>query len=385
MEYSNLSENEFTSMFGGQSEPKETKEVESGFQGQENSMFKREELPVNENPKDEVETEVVDEQKKEEDSLFEGSKSAEDQIPKTLDLKGYFEERIKNGIFKAFEDEKLETAEDVDALIEANFADKLETIKEEFSNNWYESKSNAWKFVAQYAENLQNPQDLLPIIQGVQTIEQVSALDPENLEQAELIVRTALARKNEPSSIIEEQISTFKDSNKLQKLAADYKPLLVKEEQENLQRIDNQRRIQEYNDLQMIQSIHNNAVQDLEQPFLGKHKLKKEEKAAIYDLIAQPDEQFGGYKIFTAIDKLYETGNFKKLNEIALLINNENAHRNYLGVTLGDNMEEKLMRKLKLTSTASTSSDTPDPELPKIPKNTLPKRNGDSGFGFFSH
>ena len=232
-------------------------------------------------------------------------------------------------------------------MIEANFNHKIESLQEDVNNQWYDNKTNAWKFVAQYAENVDNPYDLLPLLQGVQNIEAIHNLDPNKPEEAELIVRAALERRGESPSIIEDQITTFKEGNKLEKLAGDYQPLLIQEENKKLAQLKAQQEEEEQRNLQMLHTIHENAIKVIETPFLGKHKLKREEKAAVYDLIARPDEDAGGYQIFKAIDNLYATNDFETLREIALMVGNKKAHRNYLGIDNIDTANEKLFSQTK--------------------------------------
>lgn len=389
MEVSNVSQSEFESMFGGEpsntNQPNLNQNSGFGFQSPEATMFNKTATPEPIIPKEKTPEELEAEKKLEEvnpdDSLFTDAKEGEVK-ENPLDLKTYFQNRIKTGAFLAFEDDKLETPEDIDALIEANFNHKIENIQEEVEEGWYNSKSNAWKFVAQYAENVENPYELLPLLQGIQNIETVNSLDPKVPEQAEVIIRTALKRRGESPSIIEEQITMFKESNKLEKLAADYQPVLIEEENQKIAQIQKQKELEEYTNLQMIHDIHENAIKVIETPFLGKHKLKKEEKAAVYDLIAQPDEKAGGYKIFKALDNLYANKDFATLLEIALIVENKKAHRNYLGIDSTDAANEKILRKLKDTQTSSTTTVIEEPPTPRLQRPA--QKKGDSGFGFFN-
>lgn len=380
MEVSNVSQTEFESMFGGQPADTKPNPADSGFSfDNKASLFTKTEEPIIPDPLKPVE-EKPKEGEPNEDSLFNGSPAE----PKEdiFNIKSYFTKKIKDGAFLGFEDDKLETPEDIDALIEANFNHKIESLQEDVNNQWYENKTNAWKFVAQYAENVDNPYDLLPLLQGVQTIEAINNLDPNKPEEAELIVRAALERRGEAPSIIEDQILTFKEGNKLEKLAADYQPLLIQEENQKLIQLKKQEAEEEQRNLQLLNDIHENAIKVIETPFLGKHKLKREEKAAVYDLIARPDQEAGGYQIFKAIDNLYATNDFETLREIALMVANKKAHRSYLGIDNIDAANEKLFRKLKDAQTSTTRTVEEKPEAPKLQRSS-PSRN-DSGFGFFN-
>ncbi len=396
MNASTISQTEFESMFGTQSA--EAPSQGSGFSFTEtDSIFTspKEKVEEKEEEKKEEKTETEEEKlsreaqeeleklednKDDTDSLFK-EKEEEKQSP--LDLKNYFDLRIKEGKFLPLEDGKMESPEDIDALIEANFDHKIQEIKESAIKSAYEGKSAAWKYVLSSAEKFQNPSDLIPLLTGVNNIDTISELDPTNEQQAETIVRIALTRRNEAPEVIEDQIAMFKENKKLETMAGKYQPILVNEENKKLVELQKQKEQEDLSNLEMIKQIHEGAVANLETPFLGRHKLKNEEKAAIYELIAEPSEEQGGYKIFTEIDNLYEKKDFETLREIALLLNNKKAHRHYLGVTIGEENSERVIRKIKTTSTGSTSTDSELPDsTPKLSRPKAPQAG--SGFGFFS-
>ena len=391
MEVSNISQSDFESMFGGSSAAQETTQG-SGFSSFENdSIFKpqtTEETPTEEVVKTPAELAAEEAQAlldteenkdKNEDSLF----TPEEAKASAFDLKSYFDAKIKDGSFLPLEDGKMDSPEDVDALIELNFANKIEAIQDDVARNWYETKSEAWKYIAANAERFDNPADLIPLLTGVSNIETISTLDPTDEAQAETIIRLALSTRNESPDVIEEQIAMYKETNKLTSMAGKYQPLLVKEENNKLVEIQRQKDATDAANEQMIKTIHQNAINVLETPFLGKHKMTNEEKAIVYDLIAEPTERSGGYKIFTEIDALYENNDFDTLREIALVLKAKKAHRHYLGVTIGAENAENTIRRLKTTNTGSTSTDEEIPVQQKAPRAATPQA-GSSGFGFFN-
>jgi uncharacterized membrane protein YfhO len=112
----------------------------------------------------------------------------------------------------------------------------------------------------------------------------------------------------------------------------------------------------------MVVDIRNNVIQVIEKP-IGKDKLKNEEKAAIYDLIAEPDPETRGYRIFDKIDELYEKKDFEKLRKIALLLENEESFTNYISSSKVDKAAEALQRKIRVAgdsrTTGKSDSETP--------------------------
>lgn len=387
MQLQEVGQNEFASIFGNSQSTGYVKSPnESGFggTGDENSMFKpapEAVIPEVKPLTPEEETQVLEnaDEPKENESIFE----KEVVQTKNFDtVKSIFEDLIKNNQLLPLADDKLETPEDIQALVYSNVAHQVEELRKDENNAWYASKSPAWSFVAAHSEKLSNPSELIPLLQSVEAIEIVSQLDSAVEDDAERIVRMALVSRNEPQDIIEDTITTYKDNGKLTAFAERYKPALVKQEQKkiaDLAAAKEQEEIQNYN---MIKQIHEEAVKVLETPFLGKHKMKKEEKASIYNMIAAPDENTGGYRIFSAIDNLYETNDFEKLRKIALILQDETAYNSYIGLDVVKNTNEGLLRKIKATSTGSTSSDIGEPgAVPQQKLNRNPSK--ESGFGYF--
>jgi hypothetical protein len=110
----------------------------------------------------------------------------------------------------------------------------------------------------------------------------------------------------------------------------------------------------------MIANIQENAVKAIEAPIFGKQKLKQDEKADIYDLIGRPSEQTGGFAIYTAIDNLFEKGNFETLKKIALLLVKEDAFVSYISNSAADKTAIELQKRLKaVTENRGSDGDAP--------------------------
>ncbi len=291
--------------------------------------------------------------------------SKKQDVTPLKDLTSYFEDRVKSGKFVAVEqeDEKgnkvpfiPKTPEEYDEVLELQINYRLEQAKQEMEKNWYESKSPAWKVVSQYAQLVDNPADIIPFIQGVQTIQSVANIDENEIEGAEQIVRARLLQRGDPEELVAQQIEALKTTDKLVSTAKQYKPIIIQQEQAVLA---NEMKIQQEEQakyLQMIGDIRKSAIQELEQPIFGKNKLKQEEKAEIYDLIGEPDDKSQGYAIYSVIDSLYEKKDFRTLKEIALLLTKRESFYNYLGINIANQTAANLEKKLRLAGEAHKSS-----------------------------
>lgn len=290
------------------------------------------------------------------------AKSTKEEL---TDASSYFADRIKSGKFVAIEEEDEngnpiqfipKTPEDFDEVIDIQVNYQLEQKMKNLESTWYESKSPAWQAVAKYAEMTDDPSEILPFITGVKNIESVNEIDENEIDGAERIVRVRLQQRGESAEMIEEQIEALKTTDRLVKTAQSYKPLIIKEEQQYLSDLANQKRREEIEYAQLVTSIRENAIKAIEAPIYGKQKLKQEEKAAIYNLIAQPDPKSKGYQIYSAIDNLFEKGDFDKLKKVALLLAKEESLLNYVSTSAADNTAASLQRKLRVANESRSSS-----------------------------
>ena len=293
---------------------------------------------------------------------------------------------VYSGVFSPLVDEEgndilLTKPEDIDAFLEANLAYKLEKEKAELEKSWYTDKSPAWKAVAQYAEQIQDPTELLPFLQGVQNIQNISEVDETTIEGAESIVRYKMQLSGDDEETINEQVQILKDSDKIVDIAKKYKPNLVQAETQRLAQMQQQAQLQQQQYIQMVSEYEKMAIEHIEKPLFGE-KLAQEEKAMVYDLIAAPSEELGGYPIFAAIDNLYERKDFETLKEIALLIANKQNFYKYASKAATVKVANDLQRKLRVQMETNTkSSGKDDPEVRTIKAPAL-KQQGKPRFGY---
>lgn len=281
------------------------------------------------------------------------------------DLSSYYQDRIKSGKFVAIEDTDKDgktvsfvpkTPEEYDEVLDLQISYRMNQAKKDLETNWYNSKSPAWKAISQYAELVDDPAQLIPFLQGVKTLTTVANLNEDEAEGAEQIVRTRLTQRGDPDEVINQQIDSLKTTDTLIKTAKAYKPMILQQEQHQLQTDLRQKQEQERQYKQLVTDIRDNALKSIEAPVFGKTKLKQDEKAAIYDLIAEPAEETQGYGIYNVIDNLFDKREFEKLKEIALLLTNREAFMNYLGAQVANATAASLERKLRLAGDSRTNS-----------------------------
>jgi hypothetical protein len=374
MAINSLSESTFVDIFGSEGEMTKPEEViipKTGFTGMETQ-----ELDLFGNPVEKVEEKVeniptgevekVEEKVEETPILDEGDdadKGKPGRKPKYdfSDISGYFQDRIKSGKFVAIEQDGEDgkpvqfipqTPEDFDEVIDIQVNYKLEQERQQLKEQVYNSQSPAWKATLQYAELVDNPAEMIPFLQGVQNIQSVANIKEDEIEGAEAIVRMNLESTGQSKALIDTQIEALKTTDKLLDAAKELKPAMIQAEQQRLGRLQQQKLLEQQNYQRQVEEIHNGAVKVIESPIFGKQTLKKEEKAAVYDLIGAPDPESGGYGIYTEIDKLFESKNFEKLRKIALLLANEDSLTNYISASAAQKTATGLERKLRAATEA---------------------------------
>lgn len=291
--------------------------------------------------------------------------AAKPAVTPISDLSNYYQERIKNGTFVAIKEDDgkgnevdfiPKTAEEYDEVLELQINYRLNKERENLEKKWYESKSPAWKAINQYAELVDDPTQLIPFLTGVRNLQSVAEINENELEGAESIVRTRMEQRGDPEEVITSQIEALKTTDKLIATAKQFKPIIIQQEQQalTLQMQEQQAQQKEY--IQLVTDIRNNALAAIEKPLFGKTKLKNEEKAAIYDLIAEPSEQTQGYGIYSAIDSLFDKKDFETLKELALLLTKKDSFYGYLGTSVANQTAASLEKKLRVAGDSHKAS-----------------------------
>lgn len=327
-------------------------------------------LEIEKKPEEERTDPIVEDKDKKEsqepDILGTGSNNPPPATGTAIsDLAGYYQDRIKNGKFVPIDidDEKgnsvpfiPKTAEEYDEVLELQIQYRLDEAKKDMEKKWFSSKSPAWQAVSRYSELLDDPTQMIPFLSNVRTMASVANLDENENDGAEQIVRTRLLQNGDTEEIISQQIQSLKTTDTLKKTAQLYKPLIIQQEQAALQTQMREKQEQDRQYKLLVNEIRDNALKSIEAPVFGKTKLKNEEKAAIYDLIAEPVEETQGYGIYSVIDNLFEKKDFEKLKELALLLTNRDAFMSYLGTSVANATAAQLERKLRLAGEARKSS-----------------------------
>lgn len=319
----------------------------------------------------------------------EPAKPAELKPEELKTITDYFTQRVADGKFVAVNDVDEQgnktpfvpkSFEDLDEVIQIQVDYKLDEAKKNLEKQWYDSKSPAWKAISQYAEMVDDPTQLIPFLQGVRTIQTVEQIDENEIDGAEEIVRIRLEQSSTPSEAIEAQVEALKTSDKLISTAKQFKPLMVNQEKQMLAQQVRERQIYEQRVAQEMDDIRNKAYTELEKPIFGKQQLKREEKALVYNMLAQYDQETDGFVLYKEIDKLYASRDFETLKQVALLLAKKDAFFQYAGVDASNKTAQGIQRKLQAAVDGRTNSGN-DYDEDKGPVVTRNRSTGQVRFG----
>lgn len=174
-----------------------------------------------------------------------------------------FSKLIDEGLIVPFDDEKpMEeySMKDWKELIQANFEERENKVKQELPASFFESLPNELRYAYKYIAD--GGQDLKGLFKALSHVEEVRELDPNSESDQEVIARQYLrATQFGTDDEIAEEIETWKDLGTLGKKANQFKPKLDKMQQEvleyQLQRQEEVKKQQQEAAHQFMDNIYN--------------------------------------------------------------------------------------------------------------------------------
>lgn len=323
-------------------------------------------------PEGEVKDVEVEDEKPAEEPVVEkkkpGRPAEKAKIPANFaDLVAIAEEK---GLIKGWDDGKYETVDDVLELLQANDQEKVKIYEEEAKKQFFGSMTPAMQTVAQYAQHIQNPAELIPFLEAMDNVAYSYELDADNADHHEAIVSNMLSIQGLSNDAIESEIKDLKERDKLADRAKALKPTLDRYNEQQVA-IMAQQKQKEYQQEQAKWKKYQETVFEkvVKSPTVGGLKLKKQDRDLAYAALAHavPNRGLG---IYTIIDSLIENGDFDTLTELALLGTNKKNYYDYIGTSIKAEVAEETQRKLR-TSVSSTPS---APDAPAFNPNKISRQ-----------
>lgn len=258
-------------------------------------------------------------------------------------LAGYLKQKIEAGEFSAFEDwdEKKQTLDEylskqsektLQQLLDANWESKERELLERTPQEFFEALPEELQYAARYA--MEGGTDMKSLFAALARVEQVRELDPDDEDGQVIIARNYLQATNfGTQEEIEEEIANWKESNRLEKKAKDFKPKL---DQMQKQQVEYQLAQQaEFNRQQReaAQMYVANVGQALQKGDLNGIKLDRKTQAMLYEgltNVAYPSASGKATNLLGhMLDRIqYVEPNFELLAEVTYLLADPDGYRN---------------------------------------------------------
>lgn len=290
---------------------------------------------------------------------------------KPVELVTLVNQLIEDNILEPFEDSEVKTIEDAKELIKSN----LEARESVSEDKWWENKINKYspqiQAILHYAEN--GGTDVAPLLSAISKIEEVIDLDPSTDAGMEEIVRQTLKIKGFDDEEIADQISTFKDLDKLKAKAEKFLPELKNLQQKQVTMLM-QEQEQRQEEARKATDIYISTIKDtLDKEIVGGIKLQREDKAKIYEALAFPNKTSLNGVPTNGFVKALENLQFGKDQDyehfanIVLFAIDKEAFLEKIKVTIKNEVQTDTAKKLRSskTTTANTEQNFESKQLPK--------------------
>lgn len=204
-----------------------------------------------------------------------------------------FTKLIDDGLIVPFDDDKpLDeySVKDWKELLQANFEDRENKIKQEVPASFFDSLPDELKYAYKYIAD--GGQDLKGLFKALSHVEEVRSLNPNDETDQELIARQYLrATQFGSEDEIDEEINTWKDLGTLNKKASQFKPKLDKmQEQVVAYQLQQQEAFKQQREEAAHQYI-DNVYQTLKEGQINGIKMDKKVQAFLFNELTQPKYQ----------------------------------------------------------------------------------------------
>lgn len=245
-------------------------------------------------------------------------------------------------------------------LLQAN-----KTYWEESANNQkeedvlgkiFEKTSPALQFLAQNANNFTSIQDMLPLIQSVQSQDQLSNLDSKNEQHQEFIVASVLRIQGLDDESIEEEIADLKQRNMLESRAEKQLPVIEKYQADQTAKILEEESVKNKEEEQFWGTYYQNLQDKLVKAVDvdGMH-IKKEDKDKILSYLLPTKT---GLPLYDKIDALVGAGEISKLvKAIMILEDDPKMFDTYYSSSKNTQIAKGLQTQLRTSLVANNSKE----------------------------
>ena len=296
---------------------------------------------------------------------------------------------IEEGSLVPFDDDKsLEeyTTKDFRELFEANFQERENAIRENTPKEFFQSLPEELQIAAKYVAD--GGQDLKGLFRTLAQVEEVFELDADNEQHQEEIARQYLyATGFGTPEEIEDEISDWKDIDKIGQKARQFKPKLDRMHEEVVSRKLAEQEYKKEQQAEQAKAYQDNVYNTLTIGELGGVKLDRKVQSMLYSGLVQPNYPSISGKQTNLLGHLLEKYQFVEprhdlIAEALWLLADPEGYKGKVRDQGSKATVEKTVRTLKTEEArklSSSSTNTGDEEskrpTAKSPQRTLPRQN----------
>ena len=313
-----------------------------------------------------------------------------------VDKSGLYDLAIKmidEGTLIPFEDDKpLEeyTTKDFRELFEANFQEREEQVRRDTPREFFEALPEELQVAAKYVAD--GGTDLKGLFITLAHVEEMRQLDPsDEYDQAEIARQYLHATQFGTPEEIEEEIQDWKDLNRLEQKANQFKPKLDAMQAEIVQQQLEEQEERKQLQAEQAKAYQENVYNTLSAGAIGGIKLDKKIQSLLFSGLVQPNYPSISGKPTNLLGHLLEKYQFVEprhdlIAEALWLLADPNGYKNRVKEQGSKQATEKVVKQLKteqsrrLTSSTNSQYDeqprrSSAPAQPKkLTKNNLFKR-----------
>ena len=268
--------------------------------------------------------------------------------------------------FAYYEDQKIESYEDIVDFIGVNTNLRYENSLKHIDNDWYQSKTPVFQQFAQMAELAGNDVNkLYGMIETQKIIEDFSSFDTNDQSHADIIIENYLKLKGDSPEMVESELRDYRERGISSARAEAYKPLLLNHYEGEKQN----KLAQEQNSIntfhEAINQNEKSIINFLSEKEIGGLKLNASDKDLVYSNLSY-NNQLQGFPLYKKIEELQSRGNFGLLSKAILLLENEERFDEIYTNRVRGAVAKDLRGKLRYASDSTENHQVQAP--PKAPQ-----------------
>jgi hypothetical protein len=289
---------------------------------------------------------------------------------------------IDEGALIPFDDEKSldeYTTKDFRELFEANFQQREDNIRKNTPKEFFNSLPEELQYAAKYVAD--GGQDLKGLFRTLAHVEEMRQLDPsDEYDQAEIARQYLYATNFGNAEEIEEEIETWKDIDRLEQKANQFKPKLDRMQDEIIARQLAEQEVKKEQQEHAAKAYTDNVYSTLANGEISGIKLDKKVQSLLYSGLVQPNYPSISGKPTNLLGHLLEKYQFVEprhdlIAEALWLLADPDSYKNKIKEQGNKQAVEKTVRQLKTEESRKiTSSVNDDREYDSRSRTSKPQK-----------